>query len=102
MTTAERDTLDNLRERIKPDALALRGFPRPKKVVLRKRFDSEGEESLYVYLVFPNKTPEKAFAWKKIEPMVSWVQDLILTETGGRPWPYVKVKRQKELPGGLV
>ena len=85
MTTAERDTLDNLRERIKPDELARHGFPRPKNVLLTKGTDSGGDEAFYVFLVFPNKTPEKALAWKKIEPMVSWVRDLIWSETGERP-----------------
>jgi hypothetical protein len=101
MTTAERETLNNLRERINPDQLATHGFPRPKKVLLTKGIDGGGDEAFYVFLVFPDKTPEKALAWKRIEPMVSWVRDLIWTETGERLWPYVKVKRQKELAGGL-
>lgn len=102
MTTAERDTLNTIRERIKPDELARQGFPRPKIVRFTKGIDSSGDEAFYVFLVFPDKTPEKALAWKKIEPMVSWVRDLIWTETGERLWPYVKVKRQKELAGGLT
>jgi hypothetical protein len=101
MTTAEHETLNNLRERINPDQLAREGFPRPKKVLLTKGTDSGGDEAFYVFLVFPDKTPEKALAWKRIEPMVSWVRDLIWTETGERVWPYVKVKRQKQLAGGL-
>jgi hypothetical protein len=102
MTAAERHTLDDIRERIRPDELKRQGFPRPKSVLLTKGTDSSGDEAFYVFLVFPNKTPEKALAWKKIEPMVSWVRDLIWTETGERLWPYVKVKRQKELAGGLA
>lgn len=96
------DWLDNLRERIKPDELAKQGFPRPKDVRLFRNTDSTGEEAFYVYLVFPDKTPEEALAWEKIEPMVSWVRNLIWTETGARLWPYVKVKRQKQLAGGLA
>lgn len=92
--------LDSLRQRIAPDELAKHGFPRPKDVTLSQSTDSTGEDAFYVFLVFPNKTPEAALAWKKIEPMVSWVRSLIWTETGGRLWPYVKVKRQKELAGG--
>ena len=102
MTTTERETLNNLQERISPDQLANQGFPRPKRVLLTKGHDSDGDEAFYVFLVFPNKTPEKALAWKRIEPMVSWVRDFIWTETGARLWPYVKVKRQKDLPGGLI
>jgi len=96
------DWLDSLRERIKPDELAKLGFPRPKDVQLSRSTDSTGEEAFYVFLVFPDKTPDDALAWKKIEPMVSWVRDLIWTETGERLWPYVKVKRQKELAGGVT
>ncbi len=94
------DALNNLRERIKPEELAKQGFPRPKNVLLSKGVDSNGDEAFYVYLVFPDKTSEKALAWRKIEPMVSWVRDLIWTETGAQLWPYVKVKRQRELAGG--
>ena len=96
------DWLDSMRERINPDALEKQGFPRPKDVRLSRSSDSTGEEAFYVYLVFPDRTPEEALAWEKIEPMVSWVRNLIWTETGARLWPYVKVKRQKELAGGLA
>ena len=96
------DWLDSLRERIKPDELAKHGFPRPKDVRLSRSADSTGEDAFYVFLVFPDKTPDAALTWKKIEPMVSWVRDLIWTETGERLWPYVKVKRQKELAGGVA
>jgi len=96
------DSLDSLRERIKPEELAKHGFPRPKDVRLSRRTDSTGQEAFYVYLVFPDKTPDENLAWKKIEPMVSWVRDLIWTETGAELWPYVKVRRQKELAGGLA
>ena len=94
--------LNSLRERIKPDELAKQGFPRPKEVRLSRNTDSTGEEAFYVYLVFSDKTPDEALEWEKIEPMVSWVRDLIWTETGERLWPYVKVKRQKQLAGGLA
>ena len=94
--------LAGLRERIKPEELAKQGFPRPKDVRLSRSADSTGEDAYYVYLVFPDKTPEEALAWEKIEPMVSWVRNLIWTETGARLWPYVKVKRQKELTGGVA
>lgn len=96
------DPLKRLRERIKPEELAKHGFPRPKDVQLSRGTDSSGEEAFYVYLVFPNKTPDDSLAWKKIEPMVSWVRTLIWTETGARLWPYVKVRRQRELAGGMT
>jgi hypothetical protein len=96
------DPLKRLRERIKPEELAKHGFPRPKNVQLSRGTDSSGVEAFYVYLVFPNKTPDESLAWKKIEPMVSWVRNLIWTETGAQLWPYVKVRRQKELAGGMA
>jgi len=95
------DWLESLRERIKPDVLAKRRFPRPKEVRISRSTDSTGEEAFYVYLIFPDSTPDEKLAWKKIEPMVSWVRNLIWTETGAQLWPYVKVKRQKEMSGGL-
>src|SRR5437660_10828783 len=99
---SESDTLNELRERIKPEELAKHGFPRPRDVQLFQGRDSGGEEAFYVYLVFPNKTPDKNLTWKRIEPMVSWVRDLILTRTDYRLWPYVKVGRRKELAGRLA
>jgi hypothetical protein len=95
-------SLDRLRERIKPEELAKQGFPRPKDVRLSQHPDSTGEEAFYVYLVFPDKTPDENLAWRNIEPMVSWVRNLIWNETGAQLWPYVKVRRQKELSGGLA
>jgi hypothetical protein len=93
--------LKDFQERIQPDELAKRGYPRPDDVRVSRSADSTGEEAYYVYLVFPDRTPEKALAWEKIEPMVSWVQNLIWTETGAQLWPYVRVKRHKELAGSL-
>ena len=89
--------MDSLRERIAPEELARHGFPRPKNVLLTKGTDSDGEDAFYIFLIFPDKTPEKDLLWKKIEPMVSWVRDLVWNETGAQLWPYVKVKRQKQL-----
>ena len=102
LTQHRGDWLERLRERIKPDELAKQGFPRPKDVQLSQSTDSTGEDAFYVFLIFPDKTPDDALAWEKIEPMVSWVRDLIWTETGERLWPYVKVKRQKQLAGGVT
>ena len=99
---ATNDTLNNLRERINPDELARRGFRRPRNVRSSRGTDSTGEEAFYVYLIFPDNTPDEKLAWKRIEPMVSWVRSLIWTETGAQFWPYVKVKRQRELAGGLA
>jgi hypothetical protein len=102
MTTPQNNSLNQLREKIDPDELARQGFPRPSEVRLSKRPDSNGEAALYVYLVFPDNTPEKNLAWSKIEKMVSWVRDLALNEIDDGIWPYVKVKRKKELAGGTV
>jgi len=102
MTTARSQTLTDLRDRINPDELAKRGFPRPEDVRIWRDTDSGGEEAFHVYLVFPDDTPDQTLAWEKVEQMVAWVRDLIWTETGERLWPYVRVKRQHELAGGLV
>jgi len=94
-------SLDDLRQRIRPEVLAERGFPEPKQVVVSTGTDSAGDEAYYIYLVFSNKTPEKDLAWRKVEPMVSWVRDLVWRETGAKLWPYVKVKLEKQLPARL-
>ncbi len=97
-----RDDLDEIRERIKPDELVKQGFPRLRDVQIFRGIDSAGEESFYVYLVFPDRTPDKNLAWKRIAPMVSSVRDLIWNETGARLWPYVKVDHRKEFSGRLA
>jgi hypothetical protein len=102
MTIAESNSLDHLLNQIQPDELAKHGFPRPKAVRLSRGIDSVGDEAFYVFLVFPNKTPEEDLAWARIEPMVSWVRDLIWIKTGEQLWPYVKVKREKEMAGGIA
>jgi hypothetical protein len=101
MSKVTSDLLSDLQERITPDELAKHGFPKPKEVRVSKGIDSAGEEAFYIFLVFPDKTPDKSLAWNKVEPMVSWVRNLILSETDGNLWAYVKVKRRKEMAGGL-
>jgi hypothetical protein len=93
--------INSFQDRIKPEELVKRGFPRPDDVLVSRNKDSTGDEAFYIYLVFPDKTPDRALAWDKVEPMVSWVQNLVWTETGGLMWPYVKIKRHKELTGSL-
>jgi hypothetical protein len=100
MTMADSNSLTVLQERIQPAQLAKRGFPKPKDGWLTRVTDSSGDEAFYVYLIFPDHTPDEKLSWAKVEPMVSWVRNLIWTETGERLWPYVMVKRKKELAGG--
>jgi len=97
MPTANRQPLDNIRDQIQPDELTKHGFPRPKRVSLIEGTDSEGEEAFHIYLVFPDDTRDEDLAWNKIEPMVSWVRNFVWEKTGETRWPYVRVKREKEI-----
>jgi hypothetical protein len=97
MPTADRQPLDDIRDQIQPNELAKHGFPRPKRVSLIEGNDSEGEEAFHIYLVFPDDTRDEDLAWNKIEPMVSWVRKFVWEKTGQTRWPYVRVKREKEI-----
>lgn len=97
MAVVDHAVLDTLRGQIQPDALAEQGFPRPKRVSLLETRDSEGEEAFRIYIVFSDDTPDQTLALKNIEPMISWVRDLVWQGTGQQRWPYVRVKREKDI-----
>lgn len=97
MVTQDRISLNEVRTHIQPEELAKRGFPRPKRVSLIEGTDSEGEHAFHIYLAFPDDTPDEDLAWQKIEPMVSWVRKYVWDSTDGKYWPYVRVKREKEI-----
>jgi len=94
--------LNEVRAEIQPDKLKEAGFPRPQRVSIIEGVNSDEEKAYYVYLVYPNRTPEAALAWSNIEPMVSWVRKYVWDHTGQNTWPYVKVKREQELPPELA
>jgi hypothetical protein len=101
MATADRQSLDDIRGQLQPGELAKRGFPVPKRISLMEGTDSEGEEAFHIYLVFPDNTPDEELAWNKIEPMVSWVRNLVWEGTGETRWPYIRVKREREIVAAL-
>ncbi|HRJ07703.1 MAG TPA: hypothetical protein PK490_13445 [Prosthecobacter sp.] len=89
--------LKDILARIQPQLIAKKGFSRPQDVQLLKGKDSDGEDALFVYLVFPDKTPDSELAWSKVEPMVSWVRDTVWSSADEEQWPYVRVKRASEI-----
>ncbi len=91
----------NLEAEISPELLASHGFPKPKKVAVTFAEDHTGSPSYFVYLIFPNATPDSTISWNKIQPMISWVRNVIRREDGERHWPYVQVKREKQMRGEL-
>jgi hypothetical protein len=96
MVTA--DDTNALASLIQPEKLRAEGFkPIPNRVSIILGRDHTGEEAYHVYLVFPNKTSDSELAWRKISPMVRWVQEQISIEDGYRRFPYVNVKRESEL-----
>jgi hypothetical protein len=97
----EAQSIREIAAAIQPDKLPA-SFPRPQRVSIIEGQNSERETALYVYLVFPNSTPDSILAWKKIEPMVRWVHDYVWNHTGQSAWPYVKVKKEEELPPELA
>jgi hypothetical protein len=86
---------------ISPEVLRGHGFPKPKKVAITFAEDHTGKPSYFVYLVFPNATSDSAISWHKIQPMIAWVRDVIQRKDGERHWPYVQVKREKQMRGEL-
>src|SRR6266496_2066708 len=98
MTAGVVDTR-NLASLIQPDTLEAQGFPKPGRVSLIFGTDHTGEEAYFVYLVFPDDTPEATLAWSNVKPMVRWVRDRIWKTDGERRWPYVRVKRESDLLG---
>jgi len=94
--------LNEVRAEIQPDKLQSKGFPRPQRVSIIEGVNSDREHAYYVYLVYSNRTPEAALSWNQIEPMVSWVRQYVWDHTGQNTWPYVKVKREQELPPELA
>ncbi|PYI90829.1 MAG: hypothetical protein DME97_15840 [Verrucomicrobia bacterium] len=94
-------SLEKVRSEIQPDQLVQRGFPRPDRVSLLEGTDSDGEHAFHIYLVFSDDTPDEALQWNKIEPMISWVRDHVWKATGESRWPYVRVKRHKDVAGEL-
>jgi hypothetical protein len=101
MSIANSQSLNEIRAHIQPRELVKRGFPRPTRVSLIEGVDSEGEAAFHIYLVFRDDTSDDDLAWSKIEPMVSWVQKYVWEETGEVRWPYVRVKREREILAGL-
>lgn len=101
MPATDNSSLKQVREEIQPTKLAERGFPQPDRVALIEGTDSEGEEAFHIYLVFSDETPDEKLQWAKIEPMVSWVRSHVWQATGERRWPYVRVKRQKDVAAEL-
>jgi hypothetical protein len=99
------DLTPNLNEvtaEIQPAKLQARGFFPPQRVSIIEGKNSDGEPAYYVYLVYPDRTPDAALTWKKVEPMVSWVWKYVSDHTGQTRWPYVKVKREHQLPPELL
>lgn len=86
---------------ISPKVLGAQGFPKPKKVAVTFAEDHTGTPSYFVYLIFPNATSDSAISWHKIQPMITWVRDVVRREDGERHWPYVQVKREKQMRGEL-
>lgn len=97
--TVEGLDLNALEKRLSPDALAERGFPRPKRVQVSFGEDHMGDAAYFVYLIFPNSTSDSDISWKNISPMITWVRDFVRGEDGYRHRPYVQVKREFQMRG---
>ena len=85
-----------LAELIQPRELARQGFAEPSRVSVIFGTDHSGEEAYYVYLVFPDETPEEALTWKKVKPMIQWVRARIREADEFQHWAYVRALRESE------
>lgn len=94
--------ISELRDLIQPTKLQEQGLPRPKRVVVAAAPDHTGDDSYFVYLVFPNATPDGDLAWGRIKRLVEWVWETIWKADGERHWPYVQVKRERDMKGEPV
>lgn len=88
-----------LENRIQPKKLAEQGLPKPKRVAVVAASDHTGDGAYFVYLVFPNTTPDSALTWNRIKGLVKWVHETIWKADGERHWPYVRVKRERDMRG---
>lgn len=95
MPTAISDA-NKLAEFVQPAKLAAAGFLQPTRVSVIAGTDHSGTEAYYVYLIFPDETPDTDLAWSKVKPMVRWVRDQIREADGEQRWPYVRVMRECE------
>ena len=92
---------EELSRLVTPDVLAAQGFKKPKKVVVTEGTDSTGDEAYYVWIVYPDSTPDHDLALKKIMPMEDWVKDQISQAVDFGRYPYVMVKRSSNAPRHL-
>jgi hypothetical protein len=92
---------DELAGLVQPDKIAEAGFVPPKRVSVTAGTDHAGDDVYRVFLVFPDNSPEDQLAWDKVKAMVHWVRDRIWKANGEERWPYVRVKREADLPGYL-
>ena len=93
--------VSKLQALIQPEVLAKHGFPKPERVLLLEQRDSTDLDSYYVYVVYPEKTPDDALRRAKIAPVEKWVKQTIYDQAGYERYPYVWVRRPSELPPGL-
>jgi hypothetical protein len=84
---------------IQPEEIRKQGLLTPDKVLVSSGIDHAGEEALYVYLVFPNRTSDAELAWRRVKPLVAWVHDTLWRADEYRRYPYVRVKRKSEMKG---
>ena len=93
--------VSELQKMIQPDRFVKEGFPKPDRVLLLELPDSTDLESYYVYVVYPEKTPDDELRRAKIAPIEQWVKQTIYDNAGYQRYPYVWVRRPSELPPGL-
>ncbi|HZM05632.1 MAG TPA: hypothetical protein VFC44_21730 [Candidatus Saccharimonadales bacterium] len=95
MAVVQLDT-KSLASLVQPSKLAKKDFSVPNRVCVTSGTDHTGEDAYYVYLVFPDNTPDESLSWDKIKQMVRWVRGQIWKANGEERWPYVRVKRESE------
>lgn len=90
--------VNKLTELVSTEKIKAQAFdaPVPSSVLVRAKMDHSGQDALEVEVVFPEDTPDTVFATGKVNKLLSWIQDTLLTETNDELFPYVVVRREKE------
>jgi hypothetical protein len=89
---------EELSRLVTPDILAAQGFKKPKKVVVTEGTDSTGDEAYYVWIVYPDSTPQKELSLRNTSPLQNWIREQISGVAGEDRYVYVMIKQVSHAP----